>query len=145
MMMFTVIGKLVRDPETRSYGSGTVTNLTVAANGYDRTKTTYIQAAAWNKAGDTISRYAKKGDKITLIGEPSTETYIDRKSGETRAVLKLNVEKFEFESKSPASVKSESVPAAQVIAQSGYQSSYDSVYIPEDPLELEEDEFELPF
>jgi len=139
MITATVIGNLAKDPVTRNYNAGTVTNFTVVTNGYDRTKKTFVQAVAWNKAGETIARYVRQGDKITLIGEPYTDSYTDS-NGVTRAVLKLNVDKFEFES--PSQVTARSNPAPQAIADSGFESTYDISY---DEDEEDEGTSLLPF
>lgn len=139
MITTTVVGNLSGNPVTRSYGSGTVTNFTVITNGYDRSKKIFVQATAWNKAGETIARYVRKGDKITLIGEPSTDAYVD-KTGETRAVLKLNVDKFEFES--GAQFTAQADPAPQAVSEPGFENAYDIPFTADSS--DEEDSF-LPF
>ena len=93
----TIIGNLTHDPETRSAGSGTVCNFTVAVNakikGED--KSTFFRVAAWNKLGEVCQQYLAKGRKVAVIGEVSARAYT-AKDGNAACSLELMAQDVEF-------------------------------------------------
>ncbi|MDD5109960.1 MAG: single-stranded DNA-binding protein [Patescibacteria group bacterium] len=78
-----VIGRLTRDPETRTTPSGaTVTTFSVATNFYwkDQTgnrqeKVEFHNIVAWRKLGETIAQYLRKGSRVFIEGRLQTRTW----------------------------------------------------------------------
>jgi len=96
-------GRLTRDPELKQVGSkGTsVANLGLAVNrisgsGEDRREEVcFVDATAWGKQAEVITKYLTKGDQILIEGRLSYEQW-DAQDGTKRSKLKVTVEKFEF-------------------------------------------------
>jgi len=94
----TLIGNLGRDPETRTLPSGAkVVEFTVATTeafknraGDQVENTTWFRAEAWEKLGDIVEQYLKKGDQVYLEGRLRLEEYTDRE-GTARTALRLRV------------------------------------------------------
>lgn len=72
MNSVTIIGRLGKDPETRSVGNTQVTKFSVAT-GYKKSDgtqhTDWHQVEAWNKTSEIAQKYLKKGDQVALQGE----------------------------------------------------------------------------
>jgi single-strand DNA-binding protein len=82
MATITIVGKLGRDPESKSVGNGQVTEFSVAVDtGYgDRKATTWYNVGAWGKQGETIAQHFAKGDSIAVSGEFFVRKYGDNKT-----------------------------------------------------------------
>ncbi len=84
-----LIGRLSRDPEMRTTGSGTtVTRFTVAVsrpfgtqNG-DR-QADFINCVAWRKQAENIAKYCVKGTQVAIEGRIQTGSY-DAQDGTKR-------------------------------------------------------------
>lgn len=78
-----IIGRLTRDPETRTTPSGaTVTTFSVATNlvwndpaGKRQEKVEFHNVVAWRKLGETISQYLHKGSRIYIEGRLQTRQW----------------------------------------------------------------------
>lgn len=98
----TLMGRLTRDPETRTTTSGTnVTAFSLAVGRTWRSKdgnqeeaTSFINCVAWGKTGDTIAKYLGKGDPLLVDGRLDQRSY--DKDGETRYAYEVVVENFNF-------------------------------------------------
>lgn len=98
----TLMGRLTRDPETRSTNSGaSVTAFSLAVGRTWRSKegeqqeaTSFINCVAWGKTGETIAQYLGKGDPLLLDGRLDQRQY--DKDGETRYAYEVVVENFNF-------------------------------------------------
>lgn len=77
MIYVTVSGNVGRDAELRQAGGTDVLNFNVAAtSGFgEREQTLWVRCALWGKRGATLAQYIKKGSRVTVIGEMSTEEY----------------------------------------------------------------------
>ena len=77
-------------------------------------KTLYFPIVAWNKTGELLAKYAKKGDRIGLKGksEPTSEK---KEDGSYVEHYQLKVEEIEFlEPKATAPAEAVEVPAAPI-------------------------------
>jgi single-strand DNA-binding protein len=100
----TLIGRLGRDPETRTLPSGmTVTNASLAVSekwkdkqGQPQERTTWFDLAFWDKLGGIASQYLRKGSLIYVEGPVSARAYAARESGEPRAALELRVNQLKM-------------------------------------------------
>ncbi len=89
----TFIGRLGRDPETRTVGNGnSVCNFTVAVDhGYgDKKSTTWVRVAAWGKRGEFVQRFFSKGKTVFVSGELYTREY------EGKTYVELDASTVEF-------------------------------------------------
>ena len=98
-----LIGRLTRDPETRSTAGGnSVTNFGIAVNRTYRRKdsdeqveeTTFVDVEAWGKTGETFARYMKKGSQAYVEGRLKLDSW--EKDGQKRTKLLLVMEEFQF-------------------------------------------------
>ena len=103
MNRLTIIGNLVRDPESRTTGSGiTCTSFTVAVNRRNRSSAAegqpeadFFRVTAWRGLGDTCAKYLSKGRKVAVVGPVSLNTF-QGKDNATHATLEVTAEDVEF-------------------------------------------------
>jgi len=82
----TLMGRLVRNPETRFLQSSTnsVTRFTLAverdykAADEERPQTDFINCVAWNKTGEFIEKYFGKGNMIAVTGSLELGSYTNK-------------------------------------------------------------------
>lgn len=77
MIYVTVSGNVGRNAELRQAGGTDVLNFNVAATSGlgEREQTLWVRCALWGKRGASLAQYIKKGSRVTVIGELSTEEY----------------------------------------------------------------------
>ena len=87
-----LIGNLTRDPELSETQSGvSVCRFGIAVNRRsgssdgDR-KADFYNVTAWRGLGETVARYAKKGNKVAVLGNIELRTYEDRDGVERTSV-----------------------------------------------------------
>lgn len=89
----TLIGNMVRDPESKSFKGGQqLTKFSVATNyAWQDAKTKakkesvdYHDVVAWGKLGDIIQQYVKKGSKLYIEGRLRTRQFVG-KDGQKRS------------------------------------------------------------
>jgi single-strand DNA-binding protein len=90
MNKIIVIGRVGRDPETRTFGQGTsVTNYSLAVtekwsrNGEKEEKTTWFNISQFGRGAEFAAQYVRKGQKIAVDGRLEIREWID-KNGMTR-------------------------------------------------------------
>ncbi len=96
-----LIGNLTRDPELRETPSGVamcrfaiaVTRPYASQDG--ERQTDFFECTAWRGQAETISRYAKKGNKISVVGHIQIRNYEDNQ-GMKRTAVDVIVQDFEF-------------------------------------------------
>lgn len=80
----TILGRLTRDPEARTTGSGiNVTNFSVAtstvwtdANTKEKRELTeYHNIVAWRRLGEIVAQYLQKGRQVYVEGRLQTRSY----------------------------------------------------------------------
>jgi len=82
----TLIGNVVRDPESRTTPTGqNVVSFSVATNliwtdknGQRQKKAEFHNIVAWRKLAEIISQYVKKGSKVFVEGRLETRTWDDQ-------------------------------------------------------------------
>ena len=78
-----LIGNLTRDPElTETSGGIKICRFAIAVNrnysGADgERKTDFFNVVAWRGLGETVARYAKKGNKVAVSGSVELRNYED--------------------------------------------------------------------
>lgn len=99
-----VIGNLGGDPEMRYTPSGdAVTTFNVASNkvwtgkdGVKHEKATWVRVSAWRALGENCAKFLHKGDQVFVEGEAEARGWIDKSSGEVKAMLELNASNVRF-------------------------------------------------
>lgn len=99
-----IMGNLTRDPELRNTPSGaSVCTFTVAVNrnykdssGSLQEAVSFIDCVAWNKPGEIINQYAKKGTGIFISGRLDQRSWEDKTTGSRRSRVEIVVEDFNF-------------------------------------------------
>lgn len=100
MNKIIIHGRLTRDPETSKAGQAEVCKFTIAENyGKDREKANFHDCEAWNKGGEFVQKYFKKGQEIVVVGEVQQREY-DAKDGSKRRATSIRVERVDFCGKS---------------------------------------------
>lgn len=100
MINIEIIGRLVRDPETRTTNSGVnVCTFTVAADhryssGGEKTSE-FFRVNAWRGLGDTCAKFLTKGKQVYVCGDLKPRLF-ENKDGETKLSLDLEADKVEF-------------------------------------------------
>ena len=88
-------GRLTRDPELRSTGSGIpVTSFSLAVNG-KKDETAFIDCVAWRGTAEAICQYLGKGRMMVVEGSLQSREWND-KDGHRRKSLEVNVSQFHF-------------------------------------------------
>lgn len=88
-------GRLTKDPELRYTQSGKpVASFTVAV---DRQKdgADFFDVTAWDKLGETASKYLGKGREVIVQGRMQSNAYED-KNGNKRTAWGIQAETFDF-------------------------------------------------
>jgi single-strand DNA-binding protein len=99
-----LIGTLIRNPEMRMVGSGTVTGFTIEVNdtwidksGEERERTpSLIDCEAWGSQGEAIARDFTKDKRILVEGYLRQDTWEDKETGKKRSTLRVVVQSFDF-------------------------------------------------
>ena len=97
-----LLGRLTKNPEIRyTQTSNTlVASFTLAVNrrfakqGEER-QADFINIVAWNKTGEFVSKYFKKGQQVALVGRLQTRNYQDN-NNQTRYVTEVIAEEVYF-------------------------------------------------
>lgn len=102
MNSINIHGRLTRDPETKFYdGDKSVCKITVAVDRSFKDKdgnsvTDFFDCACFGKRAETIDKYFKKGDGISIQGEMQNNKYTN-KEGNKRDKWEIRIDKFDFE------------------------------------------------
>ena len=118
--MIMIHGRLVRDPELKTAGTGTeYCNMTVAVDSFNgkEKETDFFDCTAFGKTAAAISKFFQKGREIIVIG--SMRSSKTEKDGVKRTWWKIVVDSFGFcGSKGEAGT---SAPTPEVDASSGME------------------------
>jgi len=96
-----LIGNLTRDPELSETSGGiSVCRFAIAVNrnysGADgERKTDFFNVTAWRGLGETVARYAKKGNKVAVSGSVELRNYEDSQ-GVKRTSVDIIAQDVEF-------------------------------------------------
>jgi single-strand DNA-binding protein len=104
MLTLSAIGNLGRDPEMSYTGAKkAVTRFSVACSrrwkdqtsGERKEETTWLNCTAFDRLGETINEYLRKGSKVYLEGRPAARAWTGRQ-GEAQASLDVVVSSVEL-------------------------------------------------
>jgi single-strand DNA-binding protein len=85
------MGRLTRDPETRSTASGkTVTSFSLAVDrgGQDDTAD-FFDVTAWEKTGELVAQYLSKGRRVLVQGRLRQDSWDDKETGKKRSKVEV--------------------------------------------------------
>lgn len=99
MNKLQITGNIGKDAVVSDVNGWDVINFSVGVN--KKTKegqtTVWVDCSWWKKKGElNILPYLKKGTKVLVEGEASAGIYSDKKTGETKSKLCLNVRELEL-------------------------------------------------
>lgn len=95
---WTGIGRLTRDPESSTVGSGTsLCKFGIALNRkYKQTEEVhFFNCTAWGKQAETLAQYAKKGKQLAIEGRLAYRSWADSE-GKKHSAVDIVVEGFQF-------------------------------------------------
>lgn len=95
-----LVGRLARDPELRTTGSGkSVATFSLAVDRRYKAEgqptADFFNIVAWGKQAETICQYLGKGRQIALTGRLQSRSY-DAQDGSKRYVTEVVLEEFDF-------------------------------------------------
>lgn len=95
-----LVGRLARDPELRTTGSGkSVATFSLAVDRRYKAEgqptADFFNIVAWGKQAETICQYLSKGRQIALTGRLQSRSY-DAQDGSKRYVTEVVLEEFDF-------------------------------------------------
>lgn len=95
-----LIGRLARDPELRTTGSGkSVATFSLAVDRRYKAEgqptADFFNIVAWGKQAETICQYLGKGRQIALTGRLQSRSF-DAQDGSKRYVTEVVLEEFDF-------------------------------------------------
>ena len=78
-----LIGRLTKDPETKTTANSQVTNITLAVdrnfkNANGEKEADFIPVVAWGKTSEILDKYTAKGKQIAVFGRIQTRNYEDK-------------------------------------------------------------------
>lgn len=98
----SIFGNLGRDPETRTNAEGTfIANFSIASNSIRNTpqgtlkKTDWFRVTAIGDQAETLSKYAKKGNRLHVHGKLTFNPWLDRE-GAPQVSADLFLQDFQF-------------------------------------------------
>lgn len=86
-----LMGRLTRDPETRTTTSGkniTTFSLAVDRGGQDD-QADFFDITAWEKLGDIVAQYLTKGRRAIVQGRLRQESWDDKDTGKKRSRIEV--------------------------------------------------------
>ena len=115
--LITIMGRLVRDPDYRTTGSGlSVSNFSVAVDRDFKTdsgekETDFIDCVAWRNTAEFVTKYFRKGSMVVVSGRLQIRSWTD-KDGNKRRTAEVVADNVYFaESKRQSDSNSGSAPA----------------------------------
>lgn len=97
----TLVGRLTRDPELRTVGTGnTTSSFSVAVdraftNANGQREADFINCVIWGKQAENLCKYCKKGSLIGIVGRVQTRNY-DGTDGKKVYVTEIYVNNVTF-------------------------------------------------
>lgn len=86
-----LMGRLTRDPETRTTPSGkTVTSFSLAVDrGGQEDAADFFDITAWEKLGDLVAQYLSKGRRCLVQGRLQQSSWDDKETGKKRSKVEV--------------------------------------------------------
>lgn len=102
----TLIGRLTKDPELKTLGSGTTVckisianNRSYTSNGDKKEEVSFFNCSAWGKRAEVLAQYVRKGAQLAISGRLQQRTW-EGQDGKKMSAVEIMIEDFQFLSKS---------------------------------------------
>lgn len=96
-----LIGNLTKDPESRAAGQKSVASFSIAVNrrskgqdGQQKEEVSYFDCEAWDKTGDLVMQYLKKGRTVLVEGRLQQDRWV--KDNQSRSKVKVVADNVQF-------------------------------------------------
>jgi single-strand DNA-binding protein len=97
-----LIGNLTKDPESRAAGQHTIASFSIAVNrrskgqdGQAKEDVSYFDCEAWNKTGELVMQYLKKGRTVLVEGRLQQDRW-EAADGQKRNKVKIVADNVQF-------------------------------------------------
>lgn len=97
-----LVGRLTRDPELKSVGSGSTlckfgiaNNRSYTTGGDKRDEVNFFNCTAWGKQAEILGQYARKGKQLAIEGRLQYRSW-DGADGKKQSAVDIIVENFQF-------------------------------------------------
>ncbi len=93
-----LMGRLTRDPETRTTPSGkSVTSFSIAVDrmGQDD-QADFFDVTAWEKTGELVQQYLAKGRRVLVQGRLRQDSWDDKETGKKRSRVEVTATDVTF-------------------------------------------------
>lgn len=93
-----LMGRLTRDPETRTTPSGkSVTSFSIAVDriGSDD-QADFFDVTAWEKTGELVQQYLSKGRRVLVQGRLRQDSWDDKETGKKRSRVEVTATDVTF-------------------------------------------------
>lgn len=86
-----LMGRLTRDPETRSTTTGkTVTSFSLAVDRQTQDdQADFFDVTAWEKTGELVQQYLSKGRRVLVQGRLRQDSWDDKETGKKRSKVEV--------------------------------------------------------
>jgi single-strand DNA-binding protein len=139
-----LMGRLTRDPETRTTTSGkTIASFSLAVDrGGQDDATDFFEVTAWEKLGELVSQYLSKGRRCLVQGRLRQDSWDDKETGKKRSKIEVVATDVTFLD-GPSGEGGGNAPSAPRASSSAPKKSDDVVIedIDDKPIDLSE----IPF
>lgn len=109
MNSFSIIGRLTKDPELRyTVNNKAVATINIAVSN-NKNDTTFLPIMIFNKLGESINEYCKKGDMLGITGIIKNNNWED-KNGNKHYDYNFIAQNITFVSKKNNSIKKDKKP-----------------------------------
>lgn len=137
-----LMGRLTRDPETRSTSTGkTVTSFSIAVDRQTQDdQADFFDVTAWEKTGELVAQYLSKGRRVLVQGRLRQDSWDDKDTGKKRSKVEVVAQDVTFLDGPSGEGSASAAPAAPT---GGKKKSEDVVIedIDDKPIDLSE----IPF
>lgn len=138
-----LMGRLTRDPETRTTPSGkTVTSFSLAVDrqGQDD-QADFFDVTAWEKTGELVQQYLSKGRRVLVQGRLRQDSWDDKDTGKKRSKVEVVASDVTFLDGPSGDNASANAPASPSAAKSKKSEDVVIEDIDDKPIDLSE----IPF
>ncbi len=86
-----LMGRLTRDPETRTTSSGkTIVSFSLAVDrGGQEDQADFFDVTAWEKLGELVAQYLSKGRRCLVQGRLRQDSWDDKETGKKRSKVEV--------------------------------------------------------
>lgn len=93
-----LMGRLTRDPETRSTSTGkTVTSFSLAVDRQTQDdQADFFDVTAWEKTGELVAQYLSKGRRVLVQGRLRQDSWDDKDTGKKRSKVEVVAQDVTF-------------------------------------------------